>query len=151
MKYVDALYFKKNNRSTDIVYLNSNKTINKTIEKLLNELCLENLSTLNGRINAVKERYNIHKFIPIYISNELILLPIYPKDYYTQIYLNINLVKNIQQELNKTKIIFNEEKYIIVDAPYLRIKQYVEKCKRIKNDQLIKSQERIYITWQRKT
>ena len=150
MNDVDVLYLKKNNRSTDIVYTNSNKTINKTIDKLLDELCVKYLSTLAGRINAVSMYYDIHKYIPIYVCDNLILIQVYPKKYFTQIYINACNVKSIKQIDSQTKVIFINNQTIIVDAPYLRIKQYLEKCNVIKNDQLSKKQERIYKTWQRK-
>ena len=67
------LYIQKGNRSTIIHYIN-NEVEEKEIllEKYLNNICLEFLTTLSGRIEAIKEKYNIVKNVPIYIKDNLV-------------------------------------------------------------------------------
>ncbi len=138
MLNVDVFYLVKNNRSTNIVYSNKEINIKQTINNILNHECLKTLSTLDGRINAIKQQYNIYKFIPIYLNENLILQPIYPKKHWRQIYINICNVKKIEEIKNGTKILFNKNIILVVETPYPRIKQYLEKCLKIKKNQFNK-------------
>lgn len=133
MLNVDVLYLEKNNRSTNIVYSNNKITIEQTIPNILNEACLRSLSTLEGRIKATKQVYKINKFVPVYISDQIIMQPLYSNRSWQQIYINICNVKKISKSNTGTIIMFSNNETLIVDISITRIKQYFKKCLKIKN------------------
>ncbi len=138
MLNVDVLYLIKNNRSTDIVYFNQTINILETIDNILNRECLKTLSTLDGRINAIKQAYHIKKLVPVYLNDQLILQPLYSKKSWMQIYINVCKIKALEVADKGTKINFNNNIILEVEIPYPRIKQYLEKCLKIKKNQFNK-------------
>lgn len=147
---VDVLYLTANNRSTNIVYFNDTKIINDSLYPFLNKICLNELTTYNGRIEAIRLVYNIHKFIPIYINQNIILQPLYQKRSWNQTFVNICNIKEVKKDRLNSLIIFKNNLQLIVEVPYLKLKQYIEKCKFIQKDQLNKITERNILLWQRK-
>ena len=136
MQKVDILYLEKDNRSTNIIYVNNKKeNINLLIEKVLDELCYPTLSTIDGRIKAIQHNYSIHTYVPAYIDSELILQPIYPKKHWTQIYINVLLIKELINKDNSTIIKFIDNNILNIDVPYKKVQQLVNQCLDILNDQ----------------
>lgn len=99
---VEVLYLEGNCISTNIVKVQNNIKTKETIYNLLNNICLKQLTTLNGRVEAIKQVYKIFKFVPIYINDNLIFQPIYPNKNWNQIYINIC---NIKKKLVRLMII----------------------------------------------
>ena len=128
------LYLKKGNRSTIIYYIN-NEVEEKDIllERYLNNLCLDDLTTLKGRIDAIKEKYHIVKNVPIYIKDNLVLFPTSNKKQYSNIYLNSVYIKKIIPKEENTLIIFYDNQKLIIDKHYHKIKLSYEKCLKIIN------------------
>lgn len=135
MDYVDVLYLSKKDRSTYIEYLSSNKTINKPLSTLLNEACLESLSTLNGRLEAIKTIYNISKCIPVYINQNAIMQPLYDKKAWNQIYVNICNIVKLTNNDEQTKILFIGGKVLNVDISMRKLSILINKCLIIKENQ----------------
>lgn len=128
------LYLEKGNRSTIIHYINNEvNEIDILLERYLNNLCLNDLTTLSGRINAIKEKYHIVKNVPIYIKDDLVLFPTSNKKNYSNIYLNSVYIKRIIPQEEKTKIIFYDNQSLIIDKNYHTIKLSYEKCLKIIN------------------
>lgn len=149
MQNVDVLYLSKDNRSTNIVCIDGKKTnIDKLLNNVLDELCYQSLSTFNGMVEAINHIYDIHNYVPLYLNEDLILQPIYPKKYWTQIYINITMIKDIIPNNDNTTIIFIDNTSLDVEIATKKFKQLVDQCLKIKNDQLKK--ERNNIIWQRK-
>lgn len=128
------LYIQKGNRSTIIHYIN-NEVEEKEIllEKYLNNICLEFLTTLSGRIEAIKEKYNIVKNVPIYIKDNLVLFPTFSKNHISNIFLNSIYIKKILPYEDKTIIVFYDNQELIIDKHYHTIKLSYEKCLKLIN------------------
>ena len=128
------LYIQKGNRSTIIHYIN-NEVEEKEIllEKYLNNICLEFLTTLSGRIEAIKEKYNIVKNVPIYIKDNLVLFPTFSKNHISNIYLNSIYIKKILPYEDKTIIVFYDNQELIIDKHNHTIKLSYEKCLKLIN------------------
>ena len=141
---VDVLYLIKNSNSTNIVKVRENLIVNETINNLINLTCLEFLTTLEGRIKAIKQVYKISKFVPIYIKDGLILQPIYSNKNWKQIYINICNIKKVNKVNDQTVITFINEKTIYLDISYERMKRYLKKCLKIKDNQNKKMKEEKY-------
>ena len=132
---VEILYIITNSNSTNIVKIREDIIVNESINEILNRECLEFLTTLEGRIKAIKQVYKISKFVPIYISNELILQPVYSNKHWQQIYINICNIKKVIKVNDHTVITFINEKTIKLNVSYERMKRYLKKCFKIKENQ----------------
>lgn len=87
---------------TTIVYEEEKKfTINNTLKTILNNNCVLNGSTLDGRIDAARSILNIKYRVPIIISNskdkEILLMPIFSLRSENSIYININKIINVKK------------------------------------------------------
>lgn len=129
----DILYLKKQNRSTEIYCKNGLQTImNHTLERVLEMYCLRDLTTLEGRIKAIQKIYHIKKQIPIYLSEELILIQTTNKKEIDNIYINSCNIIDMMKDKQNTKIIFCDDSVLVVHKPYHLIKKYIQKSFQIK-------------------
>ena len=62
---VEVLYLTNDSDSTNIVKIRNELIVKETINKIINQTCLKFLTTLDGRIEAIKQVYKISKFVPI--------------------------------------------------------------------------------------
>ena len=141
---VEVLYIEKNSGSTNIVKIQEKLIVNETINKIINKTCLKFLTTLDGRIEAIKQVYKISKFVPVYISDGLILQPIYSNKSWNQLYINICNIKNVNKVNDQTVITFINEKTIFLEISYERMKRYLKKCLKIKDNENKKMKEEKY-------
>ena len=141
---VEVLYIEKNSGSTNIVKIQEKLIVNETINKIINKTCLKFLTTLDGRIEAIKQVYKISKFVPVYISDGLILQPIYSNKSWNQLYINICNIKKINKVNDQTVITFINEKTIFLEISYERMKRYLKKCLKIKDNENKKMKEEKY-------
>lgn len=126
-------YLKRDNRATVIAYDTHKELIDKTIFTVLDELCLEYLSTLQGRVDAVKIRFNYKKYIPIYVSSSLILQPLQELKAWDLVYVNANNIREIIRHDEDTTIEFLSGEQLTVNTDYEKVVHYIEKSIKIKN------------------
>lgn len=141
---VEVLYLIKNSDSTNIVKIQEELIVNNTINKIINQTCLKFLTTLDGRIEAIKQVYKISKLVPVYINDGLILQPIYNNKSWNQIYINICNIKNVNKVNDQTVITFINEKTIYLDISLDRMKRYLKRCLKIKDNQNKQMKEEKY-------
>ncbi|MBR2138829.1 MAG: competence protein ComK [Bacilli bacterium] len=140
----DVIYLIKHNRSTKVVNIHNETEIDELINVVINKACLKHLTTLDGRLEAIKKGYKIYKLIPIYISNNLILQPLYSNRNWNQIYVNICNIKKIIKVNDLVVITFINDISINIDISYERFKRYYKNCLKIKEDQINLMKEEIY-------
>lgn len=141
---VEVLYLTNDSDSTNIVKIRNELIVNETINKIINQTCLKFLTTLDGRIEAIKQVYKISKFVPIYINEGLILQPIYSIKSWKQIYINICNISKINKVNDHVVITFINEKTILLEISYERMKRYLKRCLKIKDNQIKKKKEEKY-------
>lgn len=141
---VEVLYITNDSDSTNIVKIRNELIVNETINKIINQTCLKFLTTLDGRIEAIKQVYKISKFVPIYINEGLILQPIYSIKSWKQIYINICNISKINKVNDHVVITFINEKTILLEISYERMKRYLKRCLKIKDNQIKKMKEEKY-------
>lgn len=141
---VEVLYLFKNSDSTNIVKIQEELTVNDTINKIINQTCLKFLTTLDGRIEAIKQVYKISKFIPVYITDGLILQPIYSNKNWNQMYINICNIKKVNKVNDQVVITFINDRTIFLEMSYERMKRYLKKCLKIKDNEINKMKEEKY-------
>ena len=98
---VEVLYLKRDGNSTNIVKVQKELIVNDSIYNIINIECLKLLTTIEGRVEAIKQVYKIFKFVPIYINEGLILQPIYNSKAWNQIYINICNIKKVNEVRSK--------------------------------------------------
>lgn len=129
----NILYLQKGNR-TVIISCVGNKVIvvDSSLDDYLDNLCLQELTTLKGRVEAIKRKCHIRKNVPIYITSQVVLFPTSNKKSVDNIYVNSVFVKNIDSNHNLTNITFYDDTILTIDKPSHIIKLYYEKCLKIK-------------------
>lgn len=120
------LYYIEKDKHTIIVTTTKKFKINISFKKVINKLCLDNLSTLEGRMEAVKEKFAFKYNIPIYINNDIILMKVKLKHNY---WINICSIKEIYKNSNKTDILFTEGIILSIDKKYELVKLIYNKTK----------------------
>jgi competence transcription factor ComK len=131
----DVIYLVKQNRSTKIVDIYKEIQTNELINVVINKACLKHLTTLDGRLEAIKKGYNIYKLTPIYVSDNLVLQPLYSTRSWNQIYINICNIKKVIKVNGLTAITFINDITINIDISYERFNRYYKNCLKIKEDQ----------------
>lgn len=123
----NILYLKKIKNKTLIKNLfQEEKIVKHSFEDILNSVLIKDLTTLDGRLTAIKEKYNIRKNVPIYVSQDIILIQTKNKKENDNIYININNVVDIVEDINDTIIIFFDKSLLRVNKPYHLIKKYYD-------------------------
>lgn len=127
------LYIDKINGFTYVHYINGLvDVIDMSPLKYLNKLCLQELTTLEGRLEAIKCNFNIVKNVPIYITENLVLFSTNNKRKLENKYINSIYIKYIKEENDKTKIVFYDDQFVYVQNSYHIVNNSYEKCLKIK-------------------
>ena len=127
------LYIEKFNSQTKIHFIDDYlEIVDISPLKYINSLCLKELTTLDGRIEAIKINFNIVKNVPIYITDNLILFKINNKNKLDNIYINSVYIKHIIDLIDYIKIVFYDEQFVLVKNNYHIINNTYEKCLKIK-------------------
>lgn len=124
-------YIQKSNRS---IIINNQKTVNMTLEKYIDFLLINDLSTYAGRIKSIRQRYGYRKLVPIYIDNTICLIPLENKKSLNNIYLNVHEI-NIIEETGL--IIFNNGDSLITNKKIKTLYKYIQRAKMIKKSSII--------------
>ncbi|MBR2891721.1 MAG: competence protein ComK [Bacilli bacterium] len=113
------------------IKINGKKIINLTFEKYINNLLIKDLTTYQGRINSIKEKYNYRKLVPIYIDLGLCLIPICNKKSINNLYINIHSISSLT---GCTTITFKDNQILNVDKNIRTIKSYIKRASIISKD-----------------
>ena len=70
----DTIALLKSNNKTIIYSVDNYKVINKNIKRIINDNCLINGSSINGRLDAAKRILNKSYKLPLKINDNIILL-----------------------------------------------------------------------------
>jgi competence transcription factor ComK len=98
---------------------NGKEVFNKTFKEFINPYCIAQLTTLKGRIDAIKIKYRMRKHIPIFIDLELNLFPTSNQKDINNIYVNAyNIKRVLELEDNQTIIIFKNDDKLVIHKSY---------------------------------
>lgn len=124
-------YLKRSVEGTMLSYKNK-EFQKKGLKQSINDLCIRNLSTFEGREKASGILLNRKSILPIYVNKDVFLFPTESIRNYNCIYINYNELLSIKRFSNGgTKIIFYDLTEITVDISYERIKNQVHRVQRI--------------------
>lgn len=119
------------------VYFSNNKniTINKPNHLLINDICNNFLIDYKSYRKNIKNKLNIANKAPIYLRDDLILVPIKSVLDYNNIwinYANIKMVKKVREDISKIKIIFINDDCLITDSTLIYYEQKIKQINNIK-------------------
>ena len=115
-KFYDKTYIKKTD-SCEFV-------INQDICELFDNYLLNQLTTLKGRLDAIKKVYHINKNIPVFLDNNLVFIQTFNKKQHENIYINVHRIIDMIKDKENTIIIFEDESKLLVEKPLHIIKKY---------------------------
>lgn len=82
------------------------EVIYRTINSYINKLCIDNYSTLKGRILATKKKLNIKYNVPIYVNKKILLFKI--KDSDRNYYINYYKINDYDYSRGSIVIVFKD-------------------------------------------
>ena len=116
------------------IIINNKKTVNMTLEKYIDYLLINDLSTYSGRMKSIRKRYGYRKLVPIYINDNLCLIPLENKKSLENIYLNIYEINVIEET---GCIIFNNGDSLLINKKTKTLYKYILRAKSIKKSTII--------------
>ena len=124
-------YIKRSSQGT--MFSRKNKVyIPKGLKQYINELCISNLSTFQGREKAAGILLSRKSILPIYVNKDICLFPTESIRNYDCIYINYNELLSFKGlSSNETKIIFYDLSEISVNISYEKIKKQVVRVQTI--------------------
>lgn len=121
----DILYLRKFYDKTYIKKIDSCEfVINQDICELFDNYLLNQLTTLKGRLDAIKKVYHINKNIPVFLDNNLVFIQTFNKKQHENIYINVHRIIDMIKDKENTIIIFEDESKLLVEKPLHIIKKY---------------------------
>lgn len=123
IKYIEIL----SNKTIKIYKTKEVEVLNLSFEKYLNVLLLKDLTTFNGRIEAIKKKYKYKKLVPIYIDDTMCFIPVENIEY-NSIYINAYSIYKITYQ----KIIFIDGSSLSIYKNLKTISNNINRAKAIK-------------------
>lgn len=127
----DILYLEKRFHQTYIKTNKDTKSINQKIDDLFDEYLLNHLTTLKGRLDAIKKVYHINKNIPVYLDYNLIFIQIFNKKQTNNIYINICRIIDMIKDNEDTIIVFDDGSKLKIKKPFHLINKYINNSLKI--------------------
>ena len=113
---------------TKQVVINNSKTLTITFESFINMLLLDQLTTYQGRLDAIKIKYKMHKLTPIYINAYLCLFPVSNLKDFENTYINAYRVKTIIRLSDATCIVFMDNTKLFIKKNFSLINKYFKRA-----------------------
>lgn len=107
-----------------------------TCKQVLEQLCIRYGSTLKGRLDFFSTALQIHKKVPVLVSEryEIILFPLYGFRNKEAMWISYNQIKRIYNKENITTLIsFRNNVMLDVNLNYRSIYAQMRRCKRMIN------------------
>ncbi len=106
--------------------------VNSSLKKHINNLCLKNLSTYDGRRDSTSKFLRENNNIPIYVDEEIILYPTKSIRCYDTVFVNFKEVLSVKKVGNGyTNFIFTNLSEIKLEVSINKIKKQHLRIKKI--------------------
>lgn len=124
-------YIKRSSEGT-MISKSSKEFVKKGLKQSINEWCIKNLSTFEGREKAAGILLNRKSVLPIYVNKDIFLFPTESLRNYSCIYINYNeLLSFTELSTTETRIIFYDLTEIVVPISYQKIKMQIVRVQTI--------------------
>ena len=121
-------YIKIKQQKLIISESNELKIYKQKFNDYINKLLINDLTTIDGRINAIRNKYNIHKLTPIYINKNICLLPINSINSDINIYINVFEVTQVISLNKGSEIVFSNQERIKINKSYNSLINRIKKA-----------------------
>lgn len=129
------LYIKQTEQGTKIYQKKHTLTVQKTSLSMIKDLCMSHLFTYEGYLKACKRIFHVTQLVPVYLSEDIMMIPSGRVRDYETIWINAAAVIDAEDYNNQTRLTFiNQEKLIIHMSfyKYLRAKHVLKKIRNTK-------------------
>lgn len=117
-------YIKRNVEGIEINSVNGSIMFATSLKKYINNLCMKNLSTYNGRREAISVLLGEKNNVPIYVDKETFLYPIKSIRLFDTVFVNFNEVLSIKMVgIGYTKFIFTNLFEITLEVSIHKVKK----------------------------
>ena len=97
----------------------------------INSLLLEQLTTIDGRLESIKEKYKYYKLTPLFINEHICLIPIKSINSIDNIYINVKEINYLKEVNKKTLVIFKDSSSIIINKSIETLKENIKRANSI--------------------
>ena len=106
--------------------------LTKGLKQFMNEACIQNLSTFEGRKQAAQIILNHTSNLPIYVDEDTIMFPTKSIRNYDCIYVNYHQVLSLKETIGgSTRIVFNDLSEIKVDTSIVKMRKQLFRAQTI--------------------
>lgn len=99
------------------------------IRQFINDLCIKNLSTFEGREKAASSVLSIKSNLPIYVNEEMLLFPTKSIRNFDCIYVNYHKVLTVKKKSEGlSKVIFDDLSELVVDVNLTKLKRQYKRA-----------------------
>ncbi|MGI6360200.1 MAG: competence protein ComK [Acholeplasmatales bacterium] len=127
------LYIHHKKGYTEIVFKTYELIIDKSNISVIKEICRNNLFNYDYKIKYTKEILNIKTRPPLYINENILLIPCKSLRNYHNVWINYFNILEVVKNGSKTKIIFNNLSELLLDIGYHSFLKSINDAKRIIN------------------
>ncbi len=129
----DIMYYIKRHEEGIIINdKKGSKIMNTSIKKYINSLCMKNLSTYDGRREAISVLLGEKNNIPIYINKEIFLYPIKSIRVYDTVFVNFNEILSVKMVgIGYTKFIFTNLSEITLEVSIHKVRKQHTRIKKL--------------------
>ncbi|MGJ5711649.1 competence protein ComK [Staphylococcus auricularis] len=123
-QYHDLLYLQTStdsNSQTMIQWPDKKEFSTRTLPHVLNSILKLYLRDIKLQRETPKRLLNINKRVPLYVCDQLVLLPLKPQRATIQYYVNAINIHHIEHHGDRTKIHFVNAHTLMIDEPYTLI------------------------------
>lgn len=115
----NTLYFYQLEDKLLEINIHYRKTYKTSATKIFQKLLLNEMTTIKGRIDAIKQIFSYSYNVPIYINQKMIFFKIFGKD---KIWVNGSNIESVKKRNEKAIIIFKNGYLLEIEKNYRTIK-----------------------------
>jgi competence protein ComK len=121
-------------RSTEgvMVFDQIKREYKTSLRKYIDELCIKNLSTFDGRQNASFSILKTKVNVPIFVNDKVLLFPTKSIRNYDCHYINFYSVLSVRKyDEDRTKIYFSDLSELVIDINISKIRRQLQKTREL--------------------
>ncbi len=94
------------NLNTIIYKTDKTEILSKSVLSIINKICMDELTTYDGYKKAIKHKFNYQYKIPLYLNDNIQLIPIERVRNYANIWVNYAAIKDVKIESGIIRLVF---------------------------------------------
>ena len=120
-------------KGTIIYQQNQTIILKHTLLHTIESFCMKRLFTYEGYRKAVQHELKINHLIPVYLAEDLQLIPTERYRNYDNIYINFSAILSYEVDQEKLKITFVSGRIIYIKMSLYRFKKLIQNLSLIRN------------------